>query len=63
MFTRANKTYDATNSYVRPVANLFGPIVGDAMNAVHYGKITPVLGDRIPFYGAFKMFGIKDEYD
>ena len=33
------------------------------MNAVHYGKITPVLGDRIPFYGAFKMFGIKDEYD
>lgn len=63
MSTKASKTYDATGSYVRPVANLFGPVVGDAMTAIGYGKMTPVLGDRIPGYGAFKVFGIKDEYD
>jgi len=63
---RTNKTFEATGNIATTAATLAGPFGSDASRFISYGKLGPVVGGRMPFYGALKFaFGedTKSEYD
>ena len=66
MVQRTQKTYDVTGNPFTATASLAGPLASDAARGFSYGKIGPIIGGRMPFYGAIDPImgeDIKEDYD
>lgn len=63
---RAAKTYEMTDNPLYAGASLAGPLGSDIARGMAYGKIAPIIGGRMPFYGAIGPIAGKEakrQYD
>jgi hypothetical protein len=65
MVQRTQKTYDITGNPVTAMAGLAGPVGSDIGRAASYGKLGPIIGGRVPGYGALSAMSgeTKEQYD